>query len=207
MPVVDVYNQKMKKVGQVELPAEIYEVPLRPHLVHEVVVAQLASRRAGTASTKTRAEIRGSTSKIYRQKGTGRARAGSRKSPLRHGGGTIFGPKPRDYGYKPPKRVRRGALKVALSAKLKEAELMVLDAVKLSQIKTREFLETMADLELENALIVTPEPDENLEKSSRNVQGFKVLRAEGLNVYDVLKYRKLVLLEKSLPKIEERLLK
>jgi large subunit ribosomal protein L4 len=196
-----------EKVGEVDLPGEIYDVPLRPHLVHEVVVAQLASRRAGTASTKTRSEIVGSTKKPYRQKGTGRARAGSRKSPLWRGGGTIFGPKPRDYSYRPPKRVRRNALKVVLTAKHKDQELTIVDAMDFDEIKTKKFMEAMNTLGLSNALIVTGEPNEILEKSSRNVPGFKVLRAAGLNCYDLLKYRHLVLLQASLTRIEERLLK
>ena len=207
MPVVDVINLKKEKVGQVDLPAEIYEVPIRQHLVHEVVVSQLAGRRSGSASTKTRSDISGSTHKPYRQKGTGRARAGSRKSPLWRGGGTIFGPHPRDYSFQPPKRVKRGALKVVLTSKLHDAELTILDVMDLEEIKTRKFVQAMNGLGLDNALIVTADVDENLEKSSRNVPGYKVLRADGLNVYDMLKYRHLVLLQPSLAKIEERLLK
>jgi large subunit ribosomal protein L4 len=207
MPVVDVYNLKKEKVGQVELSDQIFDAPIKPHLVHEVVVAQLASRREGTASTKTRSDIAGSTRKPYRQKGTGRARAGSRKSPLWRGGGTIFGPKPRDYSYKPPKKVRRGALTTALTSKLKDQELMVVDQMELDEIKTKKFVEAMTGLELDNALVIVAGPDMNLEKSSRNVPGFKVLRAEGLNCYDLLKYKHLVLIQDSLAKIEERLLK
>ena len=207
MPVVDIYNLKKEKVGQAELPAEVFEAPLKEHLVHEVVVAQLASRRSGTASTKERSEIVGSGRKVYRQKGTGRSRAGTRKNPLWRGGGVIFGPKPRDFSYKPPKKVRRSALKAALSAKLKEDELLVLKAFDLPEIKTKGFVQVMADLDLDQALIVTPEPNENLEKSARNVPGVKVLRSAGLNVYDVLKYRHLVLLEPCIAQISERLMK
>lgn len=207
MPVVDVYNLKKEKVGQVELPDQIYDVEPKPHLVHEVVVAQLASRRTGTACTKTRGDVAGSTKKPYRQKGTGRARAGTRKSPVWRGGGTIFGPKPRDFAAVPPKKVRRNALKTVLSVKLKDQELLVLDAMEFSEIKTRKFAEAMNGLALENALVITAGPDEALEKSSRNLVGYKVLRADGLNCYDVLKYKHLVLLQSSLAKIEERLLK
>lgn len=207
MPVIDVYNVKKEKVGEAELPAEIYDVPVRQHLVHEVVVAQLASKRSGTASTKTRGQVAGSTHKPYRQKGTGRARAGTRKSPLWRGGGVIFGPHPRDYSYRPPKKVRRGALKVILTAKLKDSELLVVDALDMPEIKTNKFVQAMNGLGLESALIVTAEADEKLEKSSRNVPGFKILRAAGLNVYDIVKYERLVLLQPSLAKIEERLLK
>ena len=207
MPVVDIYNLKKEVVGQAELPDKIYGVEIKPHLVHEVVVAQLASRRAGTACTKTRGEIHGTTKKPYRQKGTGRARSGSFKSPLRRGGGTIFGPKPRDFSYRPPKKVRRGALKVALSAKLQDKELMVLDAMELEAMKTRHFASAMEGLGMDNALVITGDIDEILEKSSRNLQSFKVLRADGLNCYDLLKYKNLILLQASLPKIEERLIK
>lgn len=207
MPVIDVYNLKKEKVGQVELPEEIFNVPLRPHLVHEVVVAQLASRRAGSASTKERSDVRGSTRKLYRQKGTGRARAGSRRNPLWRGGGTIFGPHPRDFSYQPPKKVRRTALKVALTAKYQDNELMVLDAFDLPEIKTKHFVQVLQDLGLGRALIVTPASDETLEKSARNVPGIKILRSAGLNVYDVVKYPQLVLLQPCLEQLKERLLK
>lgn len=207
MPVIDVYNLKKEKVGQAELPEEIFNVPLRPHLVHEVVVAQLASRRAGSASTKERSDVRGSTRKLYRQKGTGRARAGSRRNPLWRGGGTIFGPHPRDFSYQPPKKVRRAALKVALTAKYQDNELMVLDAFDLPEIKTKHFVQVLQGLGLGRALIVTPASDETLEKSARNVPGIKILRSAGLNVYDVVKYPQLVLLQPCLEQLKERLLK
>jgi large subunit ribosomal protein L4 len=207
MPTVDIYNLNHDKVGQAELLSEIFEVPLRTHLLHEVVVAQLASQRAGTASTKTRSEVRGSGRKLYRQKGTGRARAGSQKNPLWRGGGTIFGPSPRDFSYAPPKKVRRNAMKVALSGKLADNELLILDAFDLPEIKTKGFLKALASLNLDNALVITPEPNENLEKSARNVPQVKVLRTAGLNVYDVLKYKQLVLLEPCIDQITERLLK
>jgi len=207
MPAIDVYNLKKEKVGQAELPEEIFNVPLRSHLVHEVVVAQLASRRSGSASTKTRSEIRGSTRKLYRQKGTGRARAGTRRNPLLRGGGVIFGPHPRDFSYKPPKKVRRTALKVALTAKYQDNELLVLDAFDLPEIKTKNFVQVLKDLGLERALIVTPESDDTLEKSARNVPGVKVLHSVGLNVYDVVKYPQLVLLQPCLDQLKERLMK
>jgi large subunit ribosomal protein L4 len=207
MPVIDVYNLKKEKVGQAELPEEIFNVPLRTHLVHEVVVAQLASRRAGSASTKERSDVRGSTRKLYRQKGTGRARAGSRRNPLWRGGGTIFGPHPRDFSYQPPKKVRRAALKVALTAKYQDNELMVLDAFDLPEIKTKHFVQVLQGLGLGRALIVTPASDETLEKSARNVPGIKILRSAGLNVYDVVKYPQLVLLQPCLEQLKERLLK
>lgn len=207
MATVDVYNLKKEKVGQTDLPPEIFEVELKPHLVHEVVVAQLASHRSGTASTKQRAEIKGSTKKVYRQKGTGRARAGTRKNPIWRGGGVIFGPRPRDFSYNPPKKVRRGAMKAVLSAKLKDGELMVVDSFDLPEIKTKGFVEVLQDLELQNVLIITPEKNENLEKSAGNVPKAKILRSSGLNVYDLVKYTNLVLVEPCVAQIQERLLK
>lgn len=207
MPVVDVINIKKETVGQVELSDQIYNVELRPHLVHEVVTAQLHSRRAGTACTKGRSDVNGSGKKPYRQKGTGRARAGSRKSPIWRGGGVVFGPKPRDFSWRPPIKVRRAALKVVLSAKLRDQELFILDELVLAAAKTKEFAQVMKSLSLDKAVLVTPGEDSSLERSARNLPGVKILRADGLNCYDLLKYQHLVLLKESLPKIEERLLK
>lgn len=207
MPTVNVYNQKNEEVGKADLPEEIFGVTPSVTMVHEVVVAQLASRRSGTASTKTRSEIRGSMKKLYRQKGTGRARAGTSKNPLLRGGGVIFGPKPRDFSYKPPKKVRRSAMKSVLSSKLADGELKILSGLELTEIKTKAFSEVLGDLELTNALIVTPEENENLEKSARNIPNVKVLRSSGLNIYDMVKYHHLVLLEPCIDQLKERLLK
>ncbi|MDR2141216.1 MAG: 50S ribosomal protein L4 [Deltaproteobacteria bacterium] len=207
MPTVDVVNLELQKVGEVELAEAIWDVEPKAHLVHEVVVAQLRSRRAGTACTKTRAEVAFSNRKPYSQKKTGRARAGTRRSPLWRKGGTIFGPKPRDFYYRPPAKIRRLALKSALTAKLRENELLVLDQFSLPEIKTKNFCQSMKSLGLGQALVVTPEPDRNLEMSSRNLKNFKVLRVDGLNCYDLLRHSRLVILRESLPVIEERLLK
>jgi large subunit ribosomal protein L4 len=207
MPIVDVINLNKEKVGEVELPEAIFGVELRTHLVHEVVTAQLHSRRAGTACTKTRSELAYSNKKPYSQKKTGRARAGTRRSPLWKGGGTIFGPKPRDFSWRPPARVRQEALKIVLSAKLRESELLILDSLSLEAIKTKVFFNHMTTLDLKEALLIIPAKDRNIELSSRNLKGFKVLRAEGLNCYDVLKHDRLVILRNSLPVIEARLLK
>lgn len=207
MPTVDVVNLKLEKVGQVELPDLIYNVELRPHLVHEVVTAQLHSRRAGTACTKTRAEVAYSNRKPYSQKKTGRARAGTRRSPIWRKGGTIFGPKPRDFSWRPPAKIRRSALKIVLSAKLKENEILVLDNFPLTEVKTKTFFTSMKAMGLKKALLVTPAADLNLELSSRNLTDFKVLRVDGLNCYDLLYYDQLVILKDSLSAIEERLLK
>ena len=206
MAVVDVVNSKAEKVSQVELADGIFNVPVKPSVLHEVVVMQLANRRAGTAAVKHRSDVRGSRKKLFRQKGTGRARRGDIRSPLLRGGGSVFGPDPRSYAYKVPKKVRRLALKMALASKFQDEDLMVVDAMGLEQIRTRDFVGVLGALGLENALIVTEGRDETLELSSRNVPGVKVMRTEGLNVYDILKYRKLVLLESSIKKIEGRLL-
>lgn len=167
---------------------------------------QLAARRSGTASVKRRSDIRGSRRKLFRQKGTGRARRGDVKSPLLRGGGVAFGPEPRSYAAKVPKRVKKLALKMALSSKFQDENLVVLDDLRLEQIKTKTFLEIISRLNLGSSLIVTHTKDEILERSSRNVPGVKVLRSEGLNVYDILKYEALVLLEPSIQGIEGRLL-
>ncbi|MDR2422647.1 MAG: 50S ribosomal protein L4 [Deltaproteobacteria bacterium] len=207
MPTVDVVNAELQKVGEVELPEAIWAIEPKAHLVHEVVVAQLHSRRAGTACTKTRAEVAFSNRKPYSQKKTGRARAGTRRSPLWRKGGTIFGPKPRDFSWRPPARVRRLALKSVLSAKLKENELLIVDDLTLPEIKTKGFRQSMKLLGLAKAVVVTPAANRNLELSSRNLTDFKVLRVDGLNCYDLLRHDRLVVLRDSLPAIEERLLK
>jgi large subunit ribosomal protein L4 len=166
---------------------------------------QLAKRRAGTAAVKNRSDVQGSTRKLFRQKGTGRARRGNIKSPLLRGGGVAFGPQPKSWGYKVPKKVRRLALKMALSTKYQGEALTVIDNIALDAIKTKAFAEILADLQLDSALIVTPEKNDVLELSSRNLPGVKILRTEGLNVYDILKYNHLVLLEPSIKQIEGRL--
>lgn len=205
--IVDVLNLKNETVGQVELPDLIYNVEIRPHLVHEVVTAQLQSRRAGTASTKTRGELAFSNRKPYRQKGTGRARAGTRRSPVWRHGGTVFGPKPRDYSWRPLAQVRRSALKIVLSSKLQNKKLTVLDSFDLPEAKTRLFAESLKSLGLRRVLVVTPESNELLERSSRNIPDCKVLRVAGLNCYDLLNHSHLLILKDSLAGIEARLMK
>lgn len=206
MALQDVYNMDGTKVSEVELPDEIFDVPIKKNILHEVVTMQLANRRAGTASTKGRSEVRGGGQKPYRQKGTGRARAGSRRSPLWRGGGITFGPKPRSFSYKVPKKVRRQALKMALTSKLHEKGLMVVDHLNLEEVKTKRFVEVMAALNAKDALIVTDRKLENLELSSRNVPDVKLVRSEGLNVYDILRFKHLILLEPCVKQIEGRLL-
>lgn len=206
MPIVDVLNRKGEKVSQLELSDELFKVPAKSSVLHEVVTMQLNARRAGTACVKNRSDVRGSTRKLFRQKGTGRARSGDIKSPLLRGGGVIFGPHPKQYKNRVPKKIKKLALKMALSSKLEKNNLLVLDRFEMDAIKTRTFMQTVSALNLKNALIVTDGVNENLELSSRNIPKIKVLRSEGLNVYDILKYEHLVLLESTIKNIEGRLL-
>ncbi|WP_027357755.1 50S ribosomal protein L4 [Desulforegula conservatrix] len=205
MAVVDVQNMAGDKVSQIDLSDSIFNIEVKSEVLHEVVKMQLACRRAGTASVKRRSDVKGSTRKLYRQKGTGRARRGDIKSPVMRGGGVVFGPKPKSYAYSVPKKVRRLALKMALSSKFQDKELIVLNSMDFDTPKTKKFLDVMNALKLENVLIVTSGENENLELSSRNVASVKVMRTEGLNVYDVLKYQSLLLLEPSVSGIEGRL--
>jgi large subunit ribosomal protein L4 len=206
MAVVDVLNTKAEKVSEMELVDTIFNVQVKSSVLHEVVTMQLASRRSGSASVKHRSDIRGSGRKLFRQKGTGRARRGDVKAPLLRGGGSVFGPDPRSFAYKAPKKVRRLALKMALSTKLKEDNLVVLEKFEVDKIKTKEFIEVINALNVKNVLIVIDKRNEKLELSARNVPGTKVLRVEGVNVYDILKHNKLILLEHSIKSIEKRLL-
>ena len=206
MSTVEVKNIKNEKVGEIELNDEIFNLEVKEYLLHDMVRMQRAARRAGTASTKTRSEVRGSGAKPWRQKGTGRARAGTRRSPIWRGGGVAFGPKPRDYSFKLNKKVKAQALAMALSARNQEGNLVVLDDFTMEQIKTKDFVSIMDTLELDTALIIVEEHNENLSKSSRNVNGYKVLSPEGLNVYDVLLHKKLVLLQPAITSLEERFL-
>lgn len=205
MAVADVYNMGGTKVSQIDLMDQVFDVPVKGHVLHEVVNMQLANRRSGTVGTKGRSDVRGGGQKPYRQKGTGRARAGSRNSPLWRGGGVIFGPSARDYGYNVPKKVRKLALRMALSVKLKEKALMVVDALDFDAPKTKAFVDVLKALKVDNALVVMDQKVENVELSSRNIPTVKVIRSEGLNVYDVLKHKHLVLVESSVNQIHERL--
>jgi large subunit ribosomal protein L4 len=206
MATADVYNMDGEKVSETNLSDEIFNVPVKQHVLHEMVTMQLKNRRAGTTATKGRSDVRGGGQKPYRQKGTGRARAGTRRSPLWRGGGVVFGPSPRSYRYKVPRRVRGQALKMALTSKLQDNALIVVDRLDLEPAKTKRFVEVMVALEAGRALIVTDRKIESLELSSRNVPDVKILRSEGLNVYDILRFKNLVLLEPSVKQIAERLL-
>jgi large subunit ribosomal protein L4 len=205
MTVLDVYNLQKEKVSEVELKEDVFSVPIKKHVLHQVVVAQLAGRRSGTAAVKNRAAVKASGAKLWRQKGTGRARVGSSSSPTRKGGGVAFGPSPRKYDQKVPKKVKKAALRMALSDKVLCDQLFVIDDFALPEIKTKRFVEVIDQFDVRKALIVTHGKSENLEKSSKNVQKVKVMRYEGLNVYDILKYDNLFLERVAVEKIEEAL--
>ena len=205
MPTVDVFNLDREVTGQLELSDAIFGVPVKSHVLHEVVIYQLAKRRAGTAKAKGRSEVRGGGKKPWRQKGTGRARAGTSRSPIWRGGGTIHGPQPRDYEMRIPKKVRRQALKMALSQKVLDNGFKVIDQLKLGRIRTKDFVDLLDRFELGKTLVVLPEPDEIIEKSARNIPNVKVLRSEGLNVYDLLNYHAVILSRECVSRIEEAL--
>jgi large subunit ribosomal protein L4 len=192
-------------VAQPTLNEQIFGVNARPHLLHQAVVMQLRNRRAGTAATKSKGFVRGGGKKPWRQKGTGRARAGSIRSPIWVGGGTIFGPQPRDYSFRMPRKARREALLSALSLKNKEGKLIVLDKLELEQAKTKLMARALSELNVQSALLVVSQPDEKIERAARNLPKIKVLRVEGLNVYDLLRYDHLILMEGALKLLEERL--
>lgn len=206
MAVINVMDNAGNKVSETELNDDIFSVPVKKSVLHQVVVAQAAGKRAGTTAVKGRSDVRGSGKKLYRQKGTGRARKGNKKSPLLRGGGVVFGPTQRSYDHNVPKKVKKLALKMALSSKLKDQEIVVIDDFKMEEIKTKTFCRVLSALDVSNALIVTQKKDDKLELSSRNLPGVKVLRSEGINVFDILKYNRLILTEESIKNIEGRLL-
>ena len=207
MPKLDIKTMDGQIVGQAELAADVFEVPYNPYIIQEIVRMQMANRRRGTHKTKGRSEVAFSTRKLYRQKGTGHARSGDRKSPLRRGGGTIFGPTPRDYSFFPPKKVRKGALKVALSQKLREGQIEVYREYEPDKPKTKTILQQIASgQETVSTLIVWSEEQTNFMKSLRNVPHFKMLRVDGLNVYDLVLHKRVILMEKSISTIHERLI-
>ncbi|MGH7962450.1 MAG: 50S ribosomal protein L4 [Candidatus Binatia bacterium] len=204
--LIPILSSERVQVGEIELPAHIAAQPPREHLLFEVVKMQLANRRAGTASTKTRGEVRGGGKKPWRQKGTGRARAGSNRSPIWVGGAKIFGPRPRSYAYRLPRSARRTALCAALALKQREGALVVIDSIAFSEPKTKRMLEFLTRLELgASVLVVIPEADVNVEKAARNLPGVKVLRSEGLNTYDLLRYQKVLFTQEALRRVSERL--
>ena len=202
MTKLAVYNIGSQKVNDIELDDQIFKVKSNPTLFYDAVRMNLASQRKGSAATKNRALVRGGGAKPWRQKGTGRARAGTRRSPLWRGGGTIFGPMPKDYAFSLPKKERRAALRAALSLKLQEEKLILLDEFPLNGFKTKQVLEVLKRFNVEDVLIVTSEKNIFLERSTRNIPNVEVLRADELNVYDILNHEHLILLSPVLPRIQ-----
>ena len=203
MANVSVYNIEGKEVGSIELNDAVFGVEVNEHLVHMVVVNQLANNRQGTQSAKTRSEVSGGGRKPWRQKGTGHARQGSTRAPQWTGGGIVFAPKPRDYSFKMNKKEKRIALLSALSSKVAESKIVVLDEFKLDEIKTKKFVEVMNNLKVENALVVLEGENKNVVLSGRNIPSVKVTATNEINTYDVLKYTTLVVTKAAVEKLEE----
>ena len=205
MNQIALYNLEGKKVKDLEIPAELVQGPIRRGLIYYMVQAQRARARAGTHDTKTRGDVRGSTRKIYRQKGTGRARHGDNQAPIFVGGGRTFGPHPRDYSFNLPKSARRRSLQTVLALKNKDGNLMVVQNPGWKEPKTKQAAQLFKNLKSDSALLILEKRDPIVEKSVRNLKHFKVLPAEGLNVYDILNYDKLILTEESLSLVQKRL--
>lgn len=204
MPKVDLYDMSGKVVGDINLSDEVFGIEVNKEVVHQVVVNQLANKRQGTQSTKTKSEVRGGGIKPWRQKGTGRARHGSIRSAQWIKGGIVLGPKPRSYRYTLPKKVKRLALKSVLSSKVNENEIIVLDKLSFDTIKTKQMVEVLKNLKVEGtAVVLIADKDEKVEKSVRNIPGVKTLLANTINVYDLLKHNKLIITKDAVSKVEE----
>jgi len=207
MATMDLFDKERRVKDTVELAESVFGADVKPHLLHHVVVAHLAARRSGTASTKTRSDVSGGGKKPFRQKGTGRARMGTTRSPLLRGGGTVFGPHPRDYGMKVNRKVMKAALRSALSVKAKDGSMVLVDEFSLPTPRTKDFLKVAGALGLSDALIITDGTEENLSLGIRNLKKFKAISADAVNVYDVLSYEQLVITRPALEKITEALAK
>jgi len=206
MLVADVFDINNNKVSEIELNDAVFGTEVNEAVIYDVVRMQMASRRLGTAATKGRSEVSGGGKKPWRQKGTGRARSGTSRSPVWRGGGVVFGPVPRDYKYKVPKKIRKSALRSVLSMKYQDSKLVVLQDFPLEEIKTKKFKEVVDRFGLRKALFVIDGRNESLEKSSRNITGIKMVRSEGINVYDVLNHEHLVIIEPAVKKVEGALI-
>jgi large subunit ribosomal protein L4 len=208
MATLDVFNMKREKVGSIDLSDEVFATDVKEHLFYEVVKAQLASRRQGTQSAKERAAVSGSTKKLYKQKGTGRARHGSIRAPIYVGGGRAHPPRPRDWSYRPPRQVRVGALKSALSKFHKEGRLVVVDRFELAEVKTKGLIVALGALKAaKKALVVDHSTNENLKLSIRNCEDHQFLPPEGVNLYDLLRHDTLVLSKDAAKALEQRCLR
>lgn len=201
---VPVYSLTRDVIKHIEISDDVFGVPFNQAVVHQAMVRQRANARQGTASTKTRSEVSGTTKKLFRQKGTGSARGGSKRSPLRRGGGITFGPKPRSYRQAMPKKMRQLALRCVLSTKVGDGELMILEQLKLDEPKTKEMVQILAALGVDSsALIATSEPEENVVKSARNLPGIETIPASLLNVIDILSSKMLLMTEAAVRKVEQ----
>jgi large subunit ribosomal protein L4 len=207
MPKLDVFNMKKEKVSSVELDDAVFGAAVNNDLFYEAVNMQQTSRRAGNAATKTRGMVRGGGKKPYRQKGTGQARAGSSRSPVWVGGAVTFGPHPRDYSYRMPKKARKAALRSALSMKVRDNQLVIIDKMEMAGPKTKDIAKTLSAFDISKALILDQKENVNLFKSARNIRNVKFLPDEGLNVYDLLRYDHLVVTVAAIRKIEGALKK
>lgn len=204
MPKVALYNVQGSQVGEIELNDAVFGIEPNESVVHEAVVMQMASWRRGTHCTKSRGEVRGGGRKPWKQKGTGRARVGTIRSPLWRGGAIIFGPKPRNYSYSIPKKKRRLALRSVLSSKVMSNDIIVLDSLSFDAPKTKEMVKVLDALKVDKkALIVTADLDENVVKSARNIEGMTPVAAASMNVYDVLNHGKLIITKDAIAKVEE----
>ncbi|WP_069650742.1 50S ribosomal protein L4 [Caloranaerobacter ferrireducens] len=204
MPKVALYNVSGQQIGDIELSDSVFGVEINEHVLYEAVKNHLANRRQGTQSAKTRSEVRGGGRKPWRQKGTGRARHGSIRSPIWKGGGVVFAPKPRDYSYKLPKKIKRLAMKSALSSKVVNGEIIVLDELKMDRPKTKDMVSILNNLNSnKKALIVMSEKDENVVKSARNIQGVSTTLVNTLNVYDILNCDSFIITKDAVRKVEE----
>ncbi|SCG84102.1 50S ribosomal protein L4 [Proteiniborus sp. DW1] len=204
MPKVALYNVSGQQIGDIELSDAVFGVEVNQHVLYEAVKNQLANKRQGTQSAKTRAEVRGGGRKPWRQKGTGRARQGSIRAPQWIGGGVVFAPKPRDYSYAIPKKVKRLAMKSALSSKVENKEIIVLDELNLTQPKTKDMVNILKNINSsKKALIVMAEKNENVIKSARNIPGVQTSLTNTLNVYDILKYDSFIITKDAVKKVEE----
>lgn len=200
---IELLNKEGKKTSTVELNKEVFTGKVSESLIQEVVKMQLAGRRGGNASTKGRSEIAGSNAKPWRQKGTGRARAGTKKSPLWRSGGTIFGPKPRDYSYKVPKKVAKAALRSAVQFKVNEGKMKIVESIELSEPKTKQAVEFFDKASVKGALIVIDSDNNNLTLGTRNLKDFKVIKLAGLNVFDVLRFDELLMTKEAFDNLDK----
>lgn len=205
MPTIEVHDVNRASITQVEVNEDVFEKKVNESIYYEVIKMQMANARKGTACTKGRSDVRGGGAKPWRQKGTGRARAGTSRSPIWKGGGIVFGPKPRDFSMNVPKKIKKQALCGAISQKRADGNLTILDKIELNEIKTAKIAEILNKLDLKSVLIIE-EGNKNLVLSAKNIPGVKILSPEGLNLYDILYYKDLVITQPCLEKIQRRLL-